>query len=172
MSLPKPDGSDKPKISLETEQEKQGLIYAIRLLAATKRSERNIRERMTEKGYPASAIDKVITVLKAGHYLNDLALAKQKIEYAALSAPKGRRRLSFELRQKGIGERVIQDALAEYLPEEELSHARTLAQGKWADWQKIEQFKRRKKLYDFLARRGFDYELCRQVIDEVERAQA
>jgi regulatory protein len=81
--------------------------------------------------------------------------------------------LAIELRQKGVDDEVIEQALAETEDEQVLAHqsaskyARRLA---GVDWEKF-----RKRLGDHLVRRGFSYgtivPVLRQVWDEIHSAE-
>lgn len=149
--------------SLADGQEKNGYLYAIRLLSVTKRSERELRKRLKEKGYQDSAIEKVVHVLKEQKYLNDLSLAKQQVEYSIFGNPKGRKRIRFELKHKGLSDTVIENALDSYDSQKELELATELAARKFEQMNDPDVLKRKKRVFDFLSRRGFDYEICRSV---------
>ena len=155
--------------SLKEGQEKNGYLYAIRLLSVTNRSERELKKRLSDKGYSDSAIDRIVELLKNQKYLNDLALAKQQIDYSVLGNPKGRKRLRFELRYKGLDDNTIDTALQGYEVSTEREIAYEIAERKFDNMRNDELPKRLKRLFDFLARRGFDYDTCREITDKLRR---
>ena len=71
--------------------------------------------------------------------------------------------------KRGIGETLIREVLEKYSPEEERERARELARDKFERWQKLEPMKRRKRVYDFLVRRGFDFAMTRDLVEEIEK---
>ena len=162
-------GDDPPHFfpAFMDEQTKQGLIYAMRLLAISKKSEVQIREKLAGKGYSANAITQVIGELKSNGILDDLKFAKEKIYWATHGNLIGKRRLEFELRRKGIKKDTIAEALQEFSVAEERERAFSLAKIQADKLKAIAPLQKRKRLYDFLIRRGFDYEICRDVIEEI-----
>jgi SOS response regulatory protein OraA/RecX len=71
--------------------------------------------------------------------------------------------LRYELRQKGLDERIIDQAL-EPLDEEESAHRLALQQGRRLsrlDWPAFRQ-----KLTGYLMRRGYPYEIVRSAVRE------
>lgn len=155
--------------ALEDGQEKNGYIYAIRLLAITKRSERELRRKLKEKGYGEGVIEKITSVLKNQKYLNDLSLAKQQVEYSISGNPKGRKRIRFELKHKGLAESVIDTALNDYDTSRELEIAKEIAERKFDQMSEPDSAKKLKRVFDFLSRRGFDYEICRSAMVELKK---
>ncbi|PIQ87280.1 MAG: hypothetical protein COV74_01795 [Candidatus Omnitrophica bacterium CG11_big_fil_rev_8_21_14_0_20_45_26] len=148
-------------------QYKQGLIYTIRLLTLAKRSERDIHDRLVRKGYHEQAIAKIIDQLKKQHLINDLEYSKQKIFWAAHGNPIGRRKIWGDLKKKGISRELIDQVLETYDVTEEKTRAHEAAAARLAKLQKLEPLKQKKRLYDYLTRRGFPYEICRDVVTEV-----
>ncbi len=155
--------------ALEDGQEKNGYIYAIRLLSVTKRSERELKKRLKEKGYGEQAIEKIAQVLKNQKYLNDLSLAKQQVEYSVFGNPKGRKRIRFELKHKGVSDSVIDSALESYDQAKETEIAAEIAERKFEQMTDPDAAKKLKRIFDYLSRRGFDYEICRSVVSELKK---
>jgi len=53
-------------------------------------------------------------------------------------------------------------------PEEETDRARELARAKWERFAKLDGPKRKRRVYDFLLRRGFDFQTVRDVVEQLE----
>lgn len=149
-------------------QEKQGLIYGIRLLKISKRSEANLKSRLREKGYPHEAIHKITQTLKNQKYLDDQALARDFVYWAARGKSLGRKRIWFELKKRGLPENVIAEALNGYDLRDEKQLAQALALARYQKLNALHPQARRKRVYDFLVRRGFDYETCRDIVTNLE----
>lgn len=147
---------------------KQGLIYTMRLLQISRRSEANIRAKLKEKGYEAEVANRVVELLKERRLLSDLALAKDFTYWATHGKLLGKRRIRLDLKKRGVGESSIADALEASEGRNERSLAMELARERHEKFKALEPLKRKKRLYDFLVRRGFDYDICRSVVNELE----
>ena len=139
----------------------------MRLLAISRKSETQLREKLEEKGYLASAIAEVISELKKNGILDDLKFAKERVYWAAHGNPIGKRRVQFELRKRGIAKNTIAEALEDFSVTAERDRALALAKAQAEKLKAVTPFKKRKRLYDFLMRRGFEYEICRDVIEKI-----
>lgn len=151
------------------EQLKQGLLYAVRLLTVTKRSRQELAKRLSEKGYPAPVIQKVIEQLEQKGVLNDFKLIEGMVDRAIHDKRHGRSRIRLDLEQKKVDRALIEPALARYTLDEERANARLLAGERWMKLSRVEIRKRKKRLYDYLAGRGFHFDLCRQLVEELSR---
>lgn len=149
-------------IETDNPQFKQGYIYALRLLSISNRSSRDIRNRFREKGYSDEVADAVIRQLTETGILNEKKNVREMVQWAINGKHLGRKRIRVELKQKGFRENVIDEELENYLPEKEKEQARELAQNKIERLKKSDPQKRKKQVYDFLVRRGFDYETARE----------
>ncbi|HUW94390.1 MAG TPA: regulatory protein RecX, partial [Anaerolineae bacterium] len=75
--------------------------------------------------------------------------------------PRGRRLLRQELRAKGIGQGLIDEVLTDV---EEGRSAYQAAVQRAARYARLDDEAFREKMYGFLRRRGFDYEVVRETI--------
>lgn len=148
-------------------QFRQGYLYAIRLLAASKKSESELSSRLRKKGYPLDIIGQVIGELKAQGILSDQKLVRETVQLAMQAGRYGHRRISFELKKRGVDSREIEKALEAYPKAQEHEIAVALAQERWGKLQKVEPKKRTKRLFDFLVNRGFNFELAREVVNQM-----
>lgn len=153
------------------ERVKQGVIYAMRLLTISKRSESHLRRKLADKGYGDEAIESVIEKLKQNGVIDDPRLAANFVYWSAQGAGLGRNRIRFELRKRGLGEGDIASALTEYDRSTESKLAYEAGLDRFQKLNKLDKPKRRKRVYDYLIRRGFDYELARDVIKKIEQGQ-
>lgn len=150
-----------------SEQEKQALVTALRLLTATPKSRKGLQDKLKQKGYPPEVLDVTLDRLEKQGLLNDRALAQSLCQSYVNYKFSGRKRIAFELGKKGIRQNLIHEVLESYSPEEEKDKALELAKQKWDRWTRLDKMKRRKKVYDFLLRRGFDFNIARETIDKL-----
>lgn len=136
------------------------------------RSEKEVRDYFRVKNYGKnreqisdSLIDSVIQKLKKQNILNDLEFAKAWVESRRRSKKKGKIALKNELFQKGIDKEIIEEVLEDNTGEENL--AEQALEKKLDNWQSLSCLENKKKAYEFLMRRGFEYEVVRSVIENL-----
>lgn len=136
---------------------------ALRLISYRTRSIAEVRQNLKKKEYEPDVIDAAVAQLEDQGWLDDVAFASYWVEQRATFKPRGRVALAIELRQKGITQGII-DHVLEDLDEEEAVRQAALKKGRSLARFPQEQFK--KKLGQFLQRRGFGYQLIRPAIEE------
>ncbi|MEW6009584.1 MAG: regulatory protein RecX [Candidatus Omnitrophota bacterium] len=149
--------------------DKKALSSAYRLLKVRDRSEKEIRDRLLKKKYPNSTIDSVIAHLKDLSYIDDKKFSREWVNFR-LKTPFGIKRIILELRQKGIDEEIISEALREVRKSDVEREALTsLAKKRINNLHKrnIIGIKARQKLYQFLLRRGFSSSDIIGVLEEL-----
>ena len=78
--------------------------------------------------------------------------------------PRGKYAIAAELTQKGISADIIAAVLAQF---DEEAAARAAALPKIRQWRKLDNAEVFRKTFFFLRRKGFPYELCRQITQEL-----
>ena len=134
---------------------------ALNMLALRARSSAELRRQLQRKGEPPENIAIAIERLVAAGFLDDAAFARQFTRSKALGAGLSRRRLQRELGRRGVARDVGDSAIDEVFEEEELDDASSIervARKKLKTLAKLDAPTRRRRLYAFLARRGFDTE--------------
>lgn len=142
---------------------------ALNLLSRRPRSEKEIRQKLTEKTYEAEQIDRTIARLRCAGLIADEKFANLWVENRNEYHPRSNRLTRYELKSKGIAEETIETALSASLDEVELArraavlYARRLTTEDWLTF--------RKRLSGFLARRGFTYGITASVVKEMWNAR-
>ncbi len=141
---------------------------ALRLLTQRPRSARELRDRLRQKGYGPATIDAAIAKLEGWRYLDDAAFARAWVENREAHRPRGRRLLEQELRRKGVDRAVVDETIAEAALDEP-SAALALGQAKLRTYAGagLEPAVVRRRLGAYLARRGYDFEVVRPVLDQL-----
>ena len=142
----------------------QEQIY--RFLSYRPRSEKEIYDYLGKKKLKDEEKEKIIKKLKEEKLIDDLEFARWFLEQRQTFRPKGSYALKQELRQKGIGEKIIDQVLPN--KEEELSLAKKAlvkAEKKYASFLGREK---KEKLMAYLRRRGFSWEAVKKAVDERE----
>ena len=152
----------------ENPQFKQGYLYAVRLLTASKKSSKELSKRLKDKGYQPAAIEDILQSLRSQGILDDRKMADETIHWAKQAKKYGKKRISLELKKKGIAQNLIDGALEGYSKEEERKTAYQLAEIRWNKVKHLEPQKRKKRLFDYLISRGFDFELTREIMNRLD----
>ena len=151
----------------DSPQFKQGYLYAVRLLTASKKSTKELLKRLNDRGYDPQVAESILETLKNQGILSDRKMVDETIHWAREAKRYGKKRISIELRKKGIAQNVIEEALVGYSKDEERQTAYQLAEVRWNKLGKIELVKRKKRLFDYLVSRGFDFEMIREIINQL-----
>ena len=105
----------------------------------------------------------MLTRLTDLNLLDDLVFAHYWIENREAFRPRGEYALRYELRQKGVSETIIDTALSE-VEIDEVESAYRVAQKKQRRWYGIEnQWTLQQKVGSYLSRRGFGWDVIREV---------
>ncbi len=118
---------------------------------------------LKEKGYDGKIIAKVVNKLCDYGYLDDGAYAKNYVELK--SGHKGKRLLKLELKQKGVSEEDIENALSCIDDEDESAYktAKKYLKGRLLD------DTTKKKCYRYVVSKGFSYDCAKSAIEKIER---
>ncbi|UCD55311.1 MAG: regulatory protein RecX [Candidatus Omnitrophota bacterium] len=143
----------------------KAVSYAYRLFSARPRSEKELRDRLFRKGFGRAVIYDVISLLKEKNIIDDFKFAKLWVESRMRANPRSDALLRNELRMKGVSAAVIEKVLSERETGDD-SLARALAGRRLESLEKLPKEKARKKLFDFLARRGFDFDVIEDTVKE------
>jgi regulatory protein len=138
-----------------------------RLLVIRPRSEAEVRQRLQRAGHSRETTDRVIERLRRTGDLDDGAFARAWVENRMTFRPRGAVMLRAELRRKGVAPGAIDNALSGL---DESEAAWIAAQRAARGWTHLEDDDRRRKVYAYLRRRGFDHETIRLVLRRLEAA--
>jgi len=136
----------------------------LHFLSYRPRSRAEIEEYLEKRGVNEPQIAKLAGRLERAGLLDDEAFAQYWVENRERFRPRGPRALRYELRNKGIPDDTIQRALASVDVSESAyrSAGRKARQLKDADRQTFFR-----KLVEYLARRGFSYEVARETAERL-----
>ncbi len=138
---------------------------ALRLLNYRPRTEFEIRQRLTKKGFTAEDVDSVVSKLRGANLVQDQQYARMWVENRNEFHPRSQRLMRMEMRQKGISERTIDTALVDSANDDELA---TKAAEKYARKLDLSDGKLfRKRLSAYLSRRGFSYGTISPVVQNL-----
>lgn len=140
---------------------------ALDLLSARPYTVRDLKRKLARKEVPADEIDAVLDRLTGAGLLDDekyaLAFARSKL----MSAGSSKRRIRQELGRKGVSAEMSDIAVAQVVADEELDTralVERVARKKLASLGDLEPLVLRRRMYGFLARRGYDLDEIQAVM--------
>jgi regulatory protein len=158
--------SEQVESLLQADVRQRAYEAALRLLAYRPRSEREMGQRLARRGLPPKVIQETMERLRGQGLLDDAAFARFWVESRAQHSPRGRRLLWQELAAKGIRRETAREATAAL---EEEQAALRAAEKRVHHLQSLDHSTFRRRLGDFLLRRGFSYETVRDTVDRLWR---
>ena len=132
---------------------------ALDMLEARSRGVAELRRLLIKKGEPEAEVDAAIARLQAAGVLDDANFARQLTRSKAVGAGLSRRRIGQELAKRGVSREISDDAIETVFDEEGIDEAESIdrvARKKLRMLTKVDEPTRRRRLYAFLARRGYD----------------
>jgi regulatory protein len=151
---------------LQSEKKIKAKEVALNLLSYRSRSEKEISDRLKKKRFSRENIDGVIEDLKRVNLLDDYEFACSWIKDRMKNRPRGLTLLRQELIKKGIRKEIIDKASDEFYPEDqEVEIASELIKRREKRYRGLDKKIARKRMSGFLLRRGFSYEVVREVLD-------
>jgi regulatory protein len=137
------------------------LNIAYRFLSYRPRSEAEMKERLHRRAIEDSKIEIVINKLKEQHLLDDTAFAQFWKENREAFRPRSQRLTRLELKKKGVADDIIKEVTDES-DDAQNAYAAALSKAQRLPKQDYEVFRRR--LGDYLKRRGFGYMVISQTV--------
>ena len=141
--------------------------YALNLLSARPYATRALHRKLIQKQYSAADADDAIRRLVDNGLLNDAKYAEQYARSKITMTGASKRRLQQDLFRKGIKGDVATQAIAAVLDEEGIDPAAVIervAKKKLAQLGDLEPIVLRRRLFAFLARRGYDVDEIKGVV--------
>jgi regulatory protein len=150
----------------QADTEEQAYERALKLLSSRPRSEDEIRRKLREHKVADETIEAVLAHLRRAGLVDDAAFANYWVENRVAFRPRSQRMLKAELKRKGVGEAALAHALtttndseAAYALAAKRVRSAKLAEAAYPDF--------RRRLGDYLARRGFDYETIGPIVERL-----
>lgn len=141
---------------------------ALNMLAFRARATTELARALVRKGAPKELVDRALARLTEQGLLDDAAFARSFTRSKVLGSSQSKRRVQQELARRGVPREVGDAAIATVFEEEGVDQREVVelaARRKLATLRKLDPTVRRRRLYGFLARRGYD-------ADDIRKAMA
>lgn len=147
----------------------QGQRVAINYVSYRPRSSREVMVRLNQKGFPLGIAQRVVQHFESVSLVNDGEFARMFVRDKLKAKHVGKALLKQLLQAKGISRPVIDEVLGEYVTEEgqrksaaELAAKKLKLAGR--SFAKLDRLKQRKRLLDFLLRKGFSADIATKTV--------
>lgn len=140
---------------------------AVNMLSFRGRSARDLEKRLVQKGEERKHAEAAVEKLRSLGLIDDAAFARARAR-VKLTSGKGKRRVEADLRFQGVEKETAHDAVGQVIEESSIDmqeQANATALKKVRSLAKLEPAVRQRRLYAFLARRGYG-------MDEIKKAIA
>lgn len=148
----------------EEDEFSRALSASFDLLGRGEKTEKQLREYLSKKEYDEKTADRVIGRLRELGYLDDRAYAER---FTETCSGMGKRAIRYKLISRGVPRDVIEDVLAAVPEESFRDDALLLAERQRARYASLPLREQKRKLSDFLARRGFDWDTVSGTIERL-----
>lgn len=152
-----------------TEAETQAKNNAVNYLSYRQRSSKEMVDHLIKKGFTRACAEEVTRQLQSARMMNDLEFARVFVRDRLKRKPTGRALLRMQLLARGIPSSMADTVLADLIsPQNQQASALQAAMRKIqitrSSTINLDDEKQKKRLLDFLLRRGFSYEIALKTI--------
>lgn len=143
---------------------------ALNLLAFRARSSRELARALERKGEEKAHVDWAIERLADQGLLDDAAFARSFARARVVDAKHSRRRVQQDLARKGVSRSLSDEAIDTVIEEEgidQLAIVEEAARKKLRSLSGLDPAVQRRRLYGFLARRGYELDDIRRALDAI-----
>jgi len=140
------------------------LNAAAHYLSYRPRSEFELRERLHQRGFDGDSVEAVLAKLKEQGLVDDMAFAQFWKDNRESFSPRSQWLTKLELRRKGVASNII-DQIADTIDDEDSAYRAALGKARSLPLSDYQSFRRR--LGDYLKRRGFGYGVINHTIERL-----
>ena len=128
--------------------------YALKVIEFKDRTEKEIREKLTQKGYDENITEDEIAFLKDYGFINDLRYAQRFVSDAINLKKWGKARIRAELLRKGVDREIIDNAVEDAFMDFDDDRLLKEMQRRFKN-SDLSNIKERTRIFNFYMRRGF-----------------
>jgi len=156
----------------DADPEQVAQAICLRQLTLGPRTKAQLGRAMALRNVPEHVAESVLQRLEDVGLVDDAVFAAAWVDSRHTGRGLGRKALEHELRQRGVTDSLVREAIDQMDPERELAAARQLVAGRLAAMQGLDPQTRARRLGGVLARKGYPAGLAHRVIREAIEADA
>ena len=146
----------------ENSEYADALDKAVKYISKAMHTKMQVIKYLKDKGFSGRTIAKVIDKMEEYGYVDDEAFAKAY--YKEKSRLYGKRKIVYELKSKGVDEKITDKLFGDVDDEEEA--CRTVAE-KYLKGKPLD-YELKQKCYRYLISKGFDYDAAKRTLEQLE----
>lgn len=143
----------------------------LRLLTLAPRTRAQLADAMRRRNVPEDVAEAVLSRFTEVGLIDDEAFARAWVSSRHAGRGLARRALATELRRRGVDDDVVNDAVDELAPEQEVETARLLVARKLPATRHLDPITRTRRLLGVLARKGYTPALAFRIVRESLEAE-
>ena len=155
----------------DADPEASARAIALRQLTVAPRTRAQLSEAMARRGVPDEVAEAVLNRFEEVCLINDEEYARQWVQTRHTGRGLARRALRHELRARGVPEEMVEAAVEEISPQEELEAARQLVRRRLPGMASDDPARRLRRLAGMLARKGYGTSVALRAIRDVTGEQ-
>ncbi len=140
---------------------------ALGILSRKNITSHDLGQKLLEKGYEDIVIGEVIKELESLGYIDDESYASMYLEYC-LEKMWGKKKIIYEMKQKGISDEIIESVLGAYEDEAALEQMKDIIKQKYMHLC-LSDPRTKAKITRYFASRGFDFSQINTAINIVAK---
>lgn len=140
---------------MNAEPEVVARAIALRQLTAGPRTRAQLASAMARRGVPEHVAEAVLDRFEEVRLVDDDEFARQWVQTRHIGRGLARRALAYELRQRGVEDGVVREAVDQVSSDDELAAARELVRRKLPSMRGDDPARRTRRLAGALARKGY-----------------
>ncbi|GAB5408075.1 MAG: hypothetical protein BalsKO_04400 [Balneolaceae bacterium] len=130
--------------------------YFFRLLGRRDHTRNELRDKAKKKDFHSESIEQILNEFTEKKYINNLSFARKFVRDKFEFNKWGANKIRSELFKKGVSEKEITIALQEIDSKDNIETIKNLIKKNKRKFQRADSSKRKKKIFDFLLRKGYD----------------
>lgn len=138
---------------------------ALTLLEYRVRSKVEISRRLIKAGFSEDVIEEVLARLETVGLVDDEQFSQSWVNHRLSGNAMGKKRIKWELRQKGVSIEIVDEALSSIDDDMEYKSAMESARRRWAKDKCMDEYTKRRRLVSYLQRQGFAWNVINQVVN-------
>ena len=151
---------------MEADPEAVARAIALRQLTSGPRTRAQLAAAMKRRNVPEDVAEAVLDRFEDVSLVDDEEFARQWVTTRHVGRGLARRALSYELRQRGVADDVVKDAVGELTGEDELAAARELVRRRAPAMRADDPVRCTRRLAGMLARKGYSGAVAMRAIRE------
>lgn len=154
-------------VATENDPHEVARLILLRQLTRGPRTRSQLAETCAKRGVPDEVTERVLDRFAELGLVDDDAFAAAWVQSRHAGRGLSRTALRFELRQRGVAEQTIDEALEQVDPDDERQAAETLVRSRLRGLQGFDEPTKLRRLQGLLARRGYSPGLAASVVRQV-----